>query len=439
MKRGGPGRGGPGRGGGGAPGRGGSGGGGKLPARGGSPAAPRRHGRAEAPAPWRRVVGVMSGTSLDGVDVVLAALRGAPPRLDWRLEAHRAAPLPDGLRRRLLAAAEGEALTAEEVARLHHALGEVYAAAVLELLAAARLAPSALAGIGLSGQTVYHRSARGEPGGGMTLQLGAAAVVAERVRARVVSDFRAADVAAGGEGAPLVPYADWLLFGSRDEGRVVLNVGGIANLTALPAGGAAGQVVAFDTGPGNLVMDGLVQLLTGGAARRDDDGDRAARGRADDALVVAALADPFFALAPPRSTGRERFGRAFVERWVADGRARGLTDDDLVASACELTARSVAEAVERFASPRGALHAVYVAGGGAHNPALLAALGRRLAPLRVETSQMLGVPPECREALAFAVLAHETLAGRPSNLPQVTGAARAVVLGQISGEPREGA
>jgi len=415
--------------------RGGSARGGGLPARGGQ-GPPQRRRTAAAHAPWQRLVGVMSGTSLDGVDCVLASLRGAPPRLDWRLDAHRAAPFPVGLRRRLLAAAEGGPITAGEIAHLHYALGEVYAAAVLELLSEARVAPADLAAVGLSGQTVYHRSAREEPSGGVTLQLGAAAVVAERVRVRVVSDFRAADVAAGGEGAPLVPYADWLLFASRDEGRVVLNVGGIANLTAMPAGARAADVVAFDTGPGNLVLDGLVQFLSGGRETRDDGGARAARGHADDGLVAAALADPFFALAPPRSTGRERFGRAFVERWVADGRARGLSDDDLVASACALTACSVAEAVQRFVAPRLALQAVYVAGGGAHNPALLAALGSRLAPLRVATSAALAVPPECREALAFAVLAHETLAGRPSNLPQVTGAARAAVLGQITGEPR---
>jgi anhydro-N-acetylmuramic acid kinase len=418
------------------PSRGGSGRGGKLPARGGQSTGQRHRSAERAHAPWRRLVGVMSGTSLDGVDCVLASLRGSPPRLDWRLDAHRAAPFPAALRRRLLATAEGGAATAEELARLHFALGELYAAAVLELLSEARVGPGELAGIGLSGQTVFHRSARAEPGGGMTLQLGSAAIAAERVGARVVSDFRAADVAAGGEGAPLVPYADWLLFASRDEGRVVLNVGGIANLTALPAGARAADVVAFDTGPGNMVMDGLVQLLSGGRETRDEGGGRAERGRPDDGLVAAALADPFFALAPPRSTGRERFGRAFVERWVADGRAHGLADDDLVASACELTAHSVADAVQRHVAPRFPVQAVYVAGGGAHNPALLAALGSRLAPLRVAASTALAVPPECREALAFAVLAHETLAGRPSNLPQVTGAARAVVLGQVTGEPR---
>jgi len=186
-------------------------------------------------APWRRFIGVMSGTSLDGVDAVLLALRGEPPTLQWKLEVHRAAPFPDALRRRLAAAAEGDAVGVPEIARLHYALGETYAACVMELLGEAELDPAEVAGIGLSGQTLYHQSARANGAGGVTFQLGSAAVVAERCRVRVVSDIRAADVAAGGEGAPLVPYADWLLFRSVDEGRVILNVGGIANLTAIPA------------------------------------------------------------------------------------------------------------------------------------------------------------------------------------------------------------
>ena len=384
--------------------------------------------------PWRRFVGVMSGTSLDGVDAVVLALRGEPPKLSWKLEAHHSAPFPEALRVRLAKAAEGEPVGVPEIASLHYALGETYAASVMELLGQAGLDPAEVAAIGLSGQTLYHRSARENGAGGVTFQLGSGAVVAERTGVRVVSDLRAADVAAGGEGAPLVPYADWLLFRSADEGRIILNVGGIANLTALPAGGNAADVIAFDTGPGNMVMDGIVQALSGGRETFDIDGARTARGHVNEELLRLGLADAFFAQKPPRSTGRERFGRAFVERWIAEGKTRGANDDDLVATAAALTAQSVADAVRAFVKVP--IHAMYVAGGGANNPALLEQLAERLEPIAVDTTAELGMPVECREAAAFAVVAHETLAGRPSNLPQVTGAARAVVMGNVSAEPR---
>lgn len=384
-------------------------------------------------------VGVMSGTSLDGVDSVLVGLRGATggkgARLHWQLHAHRAAPLPDILREHLRAAAEGEPVGVPELARMHYALGEVYAISVMELLSAAGVEPGEVEAVGLSGQTVFHLGAREAGDRGVTLQIGSAAVVAELTGVRVVFDLRCADIAAGGEGAPLVPYADYLLFRDAREGRIVLNIGGIANLTGLPAGGSPQEVLAFDTGPGNMVMDGIVQRLSAGREEFDDAGARAARGRVLDELVSGALSDPFFALEPPRSTGRERFGAAFVERWIARGRALGAADDDLVASACALTAESVALAIRRFVSPRMRVDALYAAGGGAFNLTLLQALADRLHPIPVQSSLTLDMPPECREAVAFAVLARETLAGRASNLPQVTGASRPLVLGSITGEP----
>jgi anhydro-N-acetylmuramic acid kinase len=380
--------------------------------------------------------GVMSGTSLDGVDAVLVRLRGGPPRVQWRIVAHQHAPYPSDLRARLLRVAEGEPVGAEEIACLHVALGEMYGAALLELFAAAQVEPAEVEAAGLSGQTIYHRSARESAAGGVTFQIGAAAVTAERAGVRAVSDLRAADVAAGGEGAPLVPYADFLLFRDDREGRIVLNVGGVANLTAIPAGGATEDVIAFDTGPGNLVLDGVVREITGGRETFDDGGARAARGHVLDSLVDSALADPYFAMVPPKSTGRERFGAAYVRRWIEQGHALGASDDDLVASACALTAASVARAVNDFVRPRFEVNSLYVAGGGANNVALVQAIADRMEPIAVETTLALGLPAECREALCFAVLARETLRGRPGNLPQVTGASRRVVLGQVTAEPK---
>ena len=382
---------------------------------------------------WQHWAGVMTGTSLDGVDAVLASFRGEPPAVEWRFVAHHAAPFEVTLRRRLVSLADGEALPIRETARAHYALAELYAATVLELLHEAKVDAGELSGVTLSGQTVFHQSARRSRGEGLSLQLGSGPVVSERLGVPVVSDLRAADVAAGGEGAPLVPYADWLLFRSADEGRVILNVGGIANLTAFPANGSADDVVAFDTGPGNLVMDGLVRALSGGEEAYDRDGQRTEAGAPIRALVEEALQHPLFSSPPPRSTGREEFGDAFVRRWIAEGKRLRATDDDLVATACELTARSVARAVTEFVVTRFAVETMYVAGGGAKNRSLLRKLEEHLPDLSVERSEALGIAPECREALAFAALGRETMAGRPGNLPQVTGARHRVVLGTVSG------
>lgn len=381
---------------------------------------------------WTHWVGVMSGTSLDGVDAVLARFRGDDRDFAWDLIGHHAEPFGAEFRRRLLAVAGGGEVAAEEIARLHTGLGDFYAETIKTLLAREKFASGDLAGIGISGQTVYHQSSRRALGRGVTYQIGSAAVVAERVRAGVVSDFRAADVAAGGDGAPLVPYADYLLFRDGEEGRIVLNVGGIANLTAIPAGCTAEEVIAFDTGPGNMVMDGIMRELSDGKAQYDEGGARAGLGSVNSEMIEDAMSNPFFAEPPPRSTGREQFGDEYVHRWIQAGRARSLSDDDLVATACALTAESVAKAVEDHVSGEMKVDVMYVAGGGAKNPVLMRELTARCGPSRVEVSSALGVAPDCREALAFAVLAHETVAGRTGNLPQVTGAERRVVLGQVS-------
>lgn len=398
-----------------------------------SPGARKKRPAGEDGGRWQHWAGVMSGTSLDGVDAVLASFRGKPPSLEWRFVAHHAAPFDLTLRRRLLSLAEGEALPVRETARAHYALAELYAATVLELVHEAKVEMDDLSGVTLSGQTVFHQSARRSRGEGLTLQLGSGPVVSERLGVPVVSDLRAADLAAGGEGAPLVPYADWLLFQSGEEGRVILNVGGVANLTAFPAKGSADDVVAFDTGPGNLVMDGLVRTLSGGQEAYDRDGRRADAGAPIPALLEEALQHPLFSSPPPRSTGREEFGDAFVRRWIAEGKRMHASDEDLVATACALTARSVARAVQEFVLTRFPVETMYVAGGGAMNRSLLRKLEEQLPDLSVERSEALGIAPVCREALAFAALGRETLAGRPGNLPQVTGARRRVVLGSVSG------
>ena len=378
-----------------------------------------------------RVAGLMTGTSADGLDVALVDFTGLGLESAHALVAYRETPLDPALRREILAVAAAETLTPERLMRLDAALGEHYAAAVLEL-AASLPDGRPIEAIGLHGQTVRHVPRNDGGGTALTLQLGSAAVMAERTGLPVVSNFRARDTAAGGEGAPLVPIVDWWLFRSDAESRALLNLGGMANLTWLPRGAGLEAVLAFDTGPGNAVIDAVAEITSGGREPRDPDGRGAAAGRASESLLAELLADPFFARTPPRSTGRERFGTDYARRLIERGQALGLAREDLLATATELTAATVADAARRFIAPRGGVDAWIVSGGGAHNRTLRAALERRLAPARVGPPAGGSVPPDAKEALAFAFLAHLTLCGRPGNVPTATGAARAAVLGQIT-------
>jgi len=379
----------------------------------------------------RRVIGLMTGTSADAIDAALVRLTGAGLESRHELIAYREMPMDAALRREVLDVAHARSITPERLMRLDAALGECYAAATLELLAHVRQRPDTVDAIGLHGQTVRHMPR--EPGAAaLTLQIGSAAIVAERTGIPVVSNFRVRDTAAGGEGAPLVPLLDWWLCRSDRESRVLLNLGGMANVTHLPRGAGLEGLVAFDTGPGNAVLDSLIELVTGGAERHDADGRRSARGVSSEPLLASLLADPFFGQPPPRSTGRERFGRGYAESVRARGRELGLTDDDVLATAVELTARSAADAITNFLVPRGGVDAVYASGGGTHNPTLVAALARRLAGIPLRSADALGVPVDAKEALAFAFLAHQTLCGLPGNVPGATGASHPVVLGEIT-------
>jgi anhydro-N-acetylmuramic acid kinase len=369
-----------------------------------------------------RVIGLMSGTSLDGVDAALVEVHGRRPHV--RPLGFRSWPYPAALRADLLAVAEGTRLDAAHLARLHVAVGERLAAAVLGLCRALRVPPARVALVGSHGQTIHHAPSRG-----CTLQIGEPAVIAVRTGITTVAGFRAADVAAGGEGAPLVPWAHHVLFAHPRRARAVQNLGGIGNVTYLPAGGAADDVVAFDTGPGNMVIDGVVRRISRNRAWMDRDGRLARRGRVDAALLAALLRHPFLARRPPKSTGREEFGAAVVARLVRDGRRRRLTDADLVATATAFTARATADAYRRFL-PR--LDEVLVAGGGSRNPTLVAALAGALPETAVRTVDALGIEAAALEAYAFALLAWATAAGRSAALPQVTGARQRPVLGLIA-------
>jgi anhydro-N-acetylmuramic acid kinase len=378
------------------------------------------------------IVGLMTGTSADAVDAALVRFHGLGIDTQHEVVAYRETPLEAALRREVLEVAAAQALPPERLMRLDAALGERFAASVFELLAEAGVDRDRVDAIGSHGQTVRHVPRHKGEGQALTLQLGSAALLAHRTGLTVVSDFRTRDTASGGEGAPLVPLADWWLFRSAQESRVLLNLGGMANLTWLPRDGGLGDVRAFDTGPGNVVLDALMSMRGGGRDTHDRDGSVAASGSANEAVLSELLEDPYFVQPPPRSTGREHFGDSYAVKLRDLGLSLGLSEEDVLATAVELTAASVAGAIQRFILPRGRPDAFYVSGGGVRNRALMSALGRRLEGVSLEPLAALGVPPESKEALAFAFLAHQTLCGLPGNVPAATGATNPVVLGSIT-------
>jgi len=343
-----------------------------------------------------RVAGIMSGTSLDGIDVAIVDIAGK--RINT--VAHSTTPYSDAVRQRIL-----KARSPADISRLNFELGELYARAVIKACKRAKIPVESLDLIGSHGQTIYHEGSRN------TLQIGEASVIAERLGLPVVSDFRTRDIAAGGQGAPLVPFVDLLLF----KTGVALNIGGIANITILPAG------IAFDTGPGNMVIDQLVERLTQSKQRFDRNGTIAAKGHINRPLLDSLLTDKYYKAKPPKTAGREQYGSTFVDRLVSTG----LPLKDLIATATALTAATIAAAIP-------ATSKVIASGGGTHNRQLMAQLAAFLPNCRITSTAEFGIDPDAKEAIAFAILAHRTWHHRSGNLPSATGARRSVILGKVT-------
>ena len=377
-----------------------------------------------------RVVGLMSGTSLDGIDAALVRLEGTDGTLTWEVEGFRSEPYPADVRARLLDAVERG--TPDVLCRLHAELGERLAGAARALLDTCGITPMEVDLIGSHGQTIWHVPPENGTRGA-TLQLGDPATIAERVGIDVVADFRTRDMAAGGHGAPLVPMADRLLFSHPEERRALQNLGGIGNVTWLDRTGPDPRpVLAFDTGPGCGLIDAAAALATNDAQRWDEDGRMARSGTPDEELVERLLTHPFFAAPPPRSTGREVFGRPYVERLAAElGTASNAEWADLVASLTLLTARAAARAYAAWVLPLG-LDAVYLLGGGSRNPALADAFRRELDSVPVRDGSALGIDPDAREAVAFAALAWAHVHRLPGNEARATGARGPRVLGSFT-------
>jgi anhydro-N-acetylmuramic acid kinase len=374
-----------------------------------------------------RVIGLMSGTSADAVDAALVEWPEGSGPTPFRLVAFHSDPFPGDLQARIhrLAAARvpaGEAL--RELAALDVALGERFAASARRVCGAAGLDLVDVAAVASHGQTVAHH-----PELRATLQIGDPSVIAERTGLTTVADFRPRDLAAGGEGAPLAPFFHFVAFAHESERRLALNLGGIANLTWLPRAARAEDVVAFDVGPANALVDGVVRLATEGRETMDRDGVRARRGRVDRQLLERLLDDEFLRRPPPKSTGRERYGSAEAEALLDEARGSGRHVDDLLATLVAFTAEAVRRACADFLE--GSVDRVLVGGGGADNPATMEALAAALPGAVVEPFDRAGVPARAAEAMAFALMGRNALLGLPNHLPRCTGAARSAVLGEI--------
>ncbi|MFB0844054.1 anhydro-N-acetylmuramic acid kinase [Paenibacillus oleatilyticus] len=385
--------------------------------------------------PQRLVVGLMSGTSLDGVDAAIVRIEGQGLDTKVELVHYTAVPYDDTLREKLKELCSLDRSNVAMVCGMNFYLGRIFAEAVRLAAAEARLPMDEIDLVSSHGQTVWHIP-EADPSEWhqvrSTLQIGDLSVIAKLTGKPVVGDYRTADMAVGGQGAPLVPYADFILFRDADKGRIAQNIGGIGNCTAIPAGGLPEDVIAFDTGPGNMLIDEAVYQLSGGAKSYDDGGAWAAQGRADDSLVDRMLSHPYFALKPVKTTGREMFGKPYAAEWIGEARRLGLADADIVATFTAFTARSIAAGYRDFVFTACRADEVIVSGGGAHNRTLLRMLAGLLSEQRVLTSDAFGISGDAKEAIAFALFANNFLHGIPNQLPSATGASRPTVMGKLA-------
>ncbi|HVY55266.1 MAG TPA: anhydro-N-acetylmuramic acid kinase [Thermodesulfobacteriota bacterium] len=373
------------------------------------------------------VVGLISGTSMDGIDAALLKISGNGTGTRIELVNFICVPYQENLRQGLEALWKDS--TPADISRLDFLIGAAFADAALKVINGSGIGPDRVDLIGSHGQTVYHNPPSRNLGIPSTLQLGELDVIAETTGITTVGDFRTRDIAAGGEGAPLVPYPDYLLFHKPGEVRIAQNIGGIANATVIP--GRLEDVTAFDTGPGNMLMDRVINISTGGKKRFDEDGEYASRGEADDKLLKELLSDPYFVMPPPKSTGEELFGTERAEALVLRVNKGRIPLIDLMATLIELTVKSISLSYERFIFPHHDVNEIILSGGGCRNPILMARIVKEFPGLKISTTDDYGIPSDAKEAVAFAVLANELISGNPGNICGVTGASHRVPLGKI--------
>ncbi len=382
----------------------------------------------------RRVIGLNSGTSCDGINSCMSDIAGEGRDCKVTVLGYDRLEYPDKLRKRILDLCVPETGSVDKICHMNFLLGEMFAEAALKLIRKLKMKPEDVDLIGSHGQTIQHLPGGVKEGERMvrsTLQIAEPALIAETTGITTVADFRTRDVAAGGFGAPLVPYADYILFADETKGRALQNIGGIANVTYLPPGGTPKDIIAFDTGPGNMIIDRVTVLATHGRLAYDLDGDMAAEGKPDEKFLQEMMTHPFLAANPPKTSGREDFGVLYADKLYHGARKRRITHGNLLATVTAFTAKSMAEAYKRFVMPRGSIAEVILCGGGSYNKTLVKYFQSYLGDTPIRRMDDYGIPCDGKEALSFAILANETMNGKPNNVPSATGARSAVVLGKI--------
>ena len=386
-----------------------------------------------AQKPTKKVIGLMSGTSVDGVDAALVEIRGHGLETQVELLAFHSHPFESEVRDRIFNLFQPETSRVDEICQMNFLIGETFADAALAVIREAGSAVGEIDLIGSHGQTVYHLPPQtGVPYIPSTLQLGEPAVIAHRTRTPTIANFRVADLAAGGQGAPLVPYVDFLLFRRTDRTVALQNIGGISNVTLIPAGAVGSDVLASDTGPGNMIIDSVMEILTDGEEKYDNAGQFAAQGSVCESLLGEWLGHPFISAHPPKTTGREAFGRQFADQALEGAQTLNLGPADLVATLTAFTAQSIFDYYRRFLFPHHSVNEIYISGGGSHNLTLMQHLKTLFQPIPLLPIDSIGFSSDAKEAIAFAVLANEAVHENPTNLPQVTGASQPMVLGTFS-------
>lgn len=387
------------------------------------------------------VAGIMSGTSLDGIDVAIVRIDGSGIDAKVKLLHFESFSYEEEVREKLKQLCSIDHSNVALLCGMNFAIAERFADAVVSTAAAAGMKMEEIDLISTHGQTVWHIPVADEADPYLpksTLQIGDLSVIAKRTGRVVVGDFRTADMAVGGQGAPLAPYGDFIMFRDAAKGRILQNIGGIGNCTAVPAQGTdatmadASELIAFDTGPGNMIMDQVVYELSEGRLTYDADGAWAARGQVHTELLEGMLAHPYFAQLPPKTTGRELFGKAYTASWLKNALERGLAHEDIVATATAFTANSIARAYKDFVLPHCAIAEVIVSGGGARNHTLLSMMQELLPEQKILTSDELGISGDAKEAILFALLGNDCIHGVPNNLPSATGAERLTVMGKLA-------
>lgn len=390
----------------------------------------------------RHVVGMMSGTSVDGVDAALVEISGTDSEPKVKLLAFENKPYPPQVREKIFSLFTPANATVDKVGYMNFLLGEIYAKSALSVIEKAGMKPEEIDVIGSHGQTIWHAPIPESPDGipvAYTVQIGEGSVIAERTGILTVSDFRVADMAAGGQGAPLVPFSEYLLYRREKETILLQNIGGIGNMTVMPAGAKPRDVFAFDTGPGNMIIDAVISAVTGGEKTYDAGGETAVKGRVCNALLDILKEEPYYRQPLPKTTGREHFGVQYTEKILSWWKENPIPVEDLLATVTDLTAYSIADAYERYVLPKYRASEIIVGGGGSYNATLLRFMKERFAPhgVAVRTQEDLGLSSDAKEAVAFALMADCCMRGRANTLPSVTGAEHPAVMGKIS-QPYKG-